>query len=105
MMVGTTAGVTAPASAVAAAAVYLESDEAEFVHAATLDVDGGRVGAAGVAGGGFSSPPPERAPPWSRGALPASRPGRGRSSCRASRSSAANVPLTGADLRLRPRAV
>jgi NAD(P)-dependent dehydrogenase (short-subunit alcohol dehydrogenase family) len=53
MMVGTPAGVAGPASAVAAAAVYLASDEAEFVHAATLDVDGGRVGAAVIAGGGF----------------------------------------------------
>jgi NAD(P)-dependent dehydrogenase (short-subunit alcohol dehydrogenase family) len=53
MMLGTPAGVAGPASAVAAAAVYLASDEAEFVHAATLDVDGGRVGAAVIAGGGF----------------------------------------------------
>jgi NAD(P)-dependent dehydrogenase (short-subunit alcohol dehydrogenase family) len=53
MMVGTPAGVAGPAGAVAAAAVYLASDEAEFVHAATLDVDGGRVGVAVIAGGGF----------------------------------------------------
>jgi NAD(P)-dependent dehydrogenase (short-subunit alcohol dehydrogenase family) len=53
MMLGTPAGVAGPARAVGAAAVYLASDEAEFVHAATLDVDGGRVGAAVIAGGGF----------------------------------------------------
>jgi NAD(P)-dependent dehydrogenase (short-subunit alcohol dehydrogenase family) len=53
MMAGTPAGVAGPASAVAAAAVYLASDEAGFVHAATLDVDGGRVGAAVIAGGPF----------------------------------------------------
>jgi NAD(P)-dependent dehydrogenase (short-subunit alcohol dehydrogenase family) len=53
MMAGTPAGVAGPASAVAAAAVYLASDEAEFVHAATFDIDGGRVGAAVIAGGDF----------------------------------------------------
>jgi NAD(P)-dependent dehydrogenase (short-subunit alcohol dehydrogenase family) len=53
MMVGTPAGVAGPAEAIGAAAVYLASDEASFVHAATLDVDGGRVGAAVISGGGF----------------------------------------------------
>jgi NAD(P)-dependent dehydrogenase (short-subunit alcohol dehydrogenase family) len=53
MMVGTPAGVAGPAAAIGAAAVYLASDEASFVHAATLDVDGGRVGAAVISGGGF----------------------------------------------------
>jgi NAD(P)-dependent dehydrogenase (short-subunit alcohol dehydrogenase family) len=53
MMAGTPAGVAGPATAIGAAAVYLASDEARFVHAATLDVDGGRVGAAVIAGGGM----------------------------------------------------
>jgi NAD(P)-dependent dehydrogenase (short-subunit alcohol dehydrogenase family) len=49
LMFGTPAGAAGPANAVAAAAVYLASDEAAFVHATTLDVDGGRVGAAVIA--------------------------------------------------------
>jgi NAD(P)-dependent dehydrogenase (short-subunit alcohol dehydrogenase family) len=53
MMFGTPAGVAGPGAAVAAAAVYLASDEAGFVHAATLDVDGGRTGVAVIEGGGF----------------------------------------------------
>ena len=36
--------------AVALAAVYLASDEAAFVHGTVLDVDGGRVGVAVIAG-------------------------------------------------------
>ncbi len=53
MMAGTPANVGGPPEAIGAAAVYLASDEARFVHAATLDVDGGRVNAAVVAGGAF----------------------------------------------------
>lgn len=46
MMTGTPAGVTGPVQAIADAALYLASDEAGFVHGATLDVDGGRVAVA-----------------------------------------------------------
>jgi NAD(P)-dependent dehydrogenase (short-subunit alcohol dehydrogenase family) len=53
MMAGTPANVGGPPDAIGASAVYLASDEARFVHAATLDVDGGRVNAAVIAGGGF----------------------------------------------------
>jgi hypothetical protein len=38
------------AVAIAHTAVYLASDEAEFVHATVIDVDGGRVGVAAIAG-------------------------------------------------------
>jgi len=53
MMAGTPANIPGPPESIGAAAVYLASDEARFVHAATLDVDGGRVNAAVVAGGPF----------------------------------------------------
>jgi NAD(P)-dependent dehydrogenase (short-subunit alcohol dehydrogenase family) len=42
MMNGTPAGAPGSPQAIAHAAVYLASDEAAFVHGATLDVDGGR---------------------------------------------------------------
>ncbi len=50
MMAGTPAGVSGTPEAVAAAAVYLASDEAAFVHGTVIDVDGGRTSAAVVAG-------------------------------------------------------
>lgn len=50
MMAGTPAGVPGDPGAVAAAAVYLASDEAAFVHGVTLDVDGGRQHVAVIAG-------------------------------------------------------
>jgi NAD(P)-dependent dehydrogenase (short-subunit alcohol dehydrogenase family) len=50
MMRGTPAGGSGAPAAVAAAAVYLASDEASFVHGTVIDVDGGRVGAAVFAG-------------------------------------------------------
>ncbi len=49
MMYGTPAGRPGPPEAIAAAAVYLASDNAEFVHGTVLDVDGGRTGVAVVA--------------------------------------------------------
>ncbi|MFB7310394.1 SDR family NAD(P)-dependent oxidoreductase [Streptomyces sp. NPDC056192] len=50
MMKGTPAdGVGSPES-IAQAAVYLAGDEAAFVHGTVLDVDGGRVGVAVIAG-------------------------------------------------------
>ncbi|HUQ57671.1 SDR family oxidoreductase [Lentzea sp.] len=49
MMRGTPAGRSGQPEAIAAAAVYLASDEAEFVHGIVLDVDGGRTGVAVVA--------------------------------------------------------
>lgn len=49
LMVGTPAGVTGHPDAIAAAAVYLASAEAEFVHGTVIDVDGGRTGVAVVA--------------------------------------------------------
>ncbi|MGW6442584.1 SDR family NAD(P)-dependent oxidoreductase [Lentzea sp. NPDC055074] len=49
MMRGTPAGRSGHPDAIAAAAVYLASDEAEFVHGIVLDVDGGRTGVAVVA--------------------------------------------------------
>ncbi|MFI9649905.1 SDR family NAD(P)-dependent oxidoreductase [Streptomyces sp. NPDC052040] len=49
MMRGTPAGVVGSPEAVARAAVYLASDEAEFVHGITLDVDGGRTTTAVIA--------------------------------------------------------
>jgi NAD(P)-dependent dehydrogenase (short-subunit alcohol dehydrogenase family) len=51
MMRGTPAGRPGHPDAIAAAAVYLASAEAEFVHGTVLDVDGGRLGAAVVADG------------------------------------------------------
>ncbi|MGS2811442.1 SDR family NAD(P)-dependent oxidoreductase [Nocardia sp. MW-W600-9] len=50
MMHGTPAGATGRPDAIAAAAVYLASDDATFVHGTVLDVDGGRTGVAVVAG-------------------------------------------------------
>jgi NAD(P)-dependent dehydrogenase (short-subunit alcohol dehydrogenase family) len=49
MMRGTPAGASGTPEAIAHAAVYLASDEATFVHGATLDVDGGRVNVAVIA--------------------------------------------------------
>ncbi|MBY8863247.1 SDR family oxidoreductase [Nocardia sp. CA2R105] len=49
MMYGTPAGKLGTPEAIAAAAVYLASDDAEFVHGTVLDVDGGRTGVAVVA--------------------------------------------------------
>ncbi|SDD84022.1 SDR family NAD(P)-dependent oxidoreductase [Glycomyces harbinensis] len=46
LMQGTPAGAAGHPSAIAAAAVYLASDEAVFVHGTVLDVDGGRTGVA-----------------------------------------------------------
>ena len=48
-MRGTPAGASGTPDAVAYAAVYLASDEAEFVHGTVIDVDGGRVGVAVIA--------------------------------------------------------
>ncbi|MCF7553650.1 SDR family NAD(P)-dependent oxidoreductase [Pseudonocardia sp. WMMC193] len=44
LMRGTPAGRGGHPDAIAAAAVYLASDDAEFVHGTVLDVDGGRTG-------------------------------------------------------------
>lgn len=49
MMAGTPADRMGTAAEIAAAAVYLASDESSFVHGTTLDVDGGRVAVAVVA--------------------------------------------------------
>jgi NAD(P)-dependent dehydrogenase (short-subunit alcohol dehydrogenase family) len=49
MMSGTPAGRAGHPDAVAAAAVYLASDDARFVHGTVLDVDGGRTGVAVIA--------------------------------------------------------
>jgi NAD(P)-dependent dehydrogenase (short-subunit alcohol dehydrogenase family) len=49
MMRGTPAGRSGHPDAIAAAAVYLASDESAFVHGIVLDVDGGRTGVAVVA--------------------------------------------------------
>ncbi len=49
MMRGTPAGDHGTPDAIAHAAVYLASDEAEFVHGTVIDVDGGRVGIAVIA--------------------------------------------------------
>jgi NAD(P)-dependent dehydrogenase (short-subunit alcohol dehydrogenase family) len=46
MMHGTPAGTTGTPQQVAAAAVYLASDDAAFVHGTVLDVDGGRTATA-----------------------------------------------------------
>lgn len=48
MMLGTPAGRSGHPDAIAAAAVYLASDDAAFVHGTVLDVDGGRTGVAVV---------------------------------------------------------
>ncbi|HWK93726.1 MAG TPA: SDR family oxidoreductase [Luteimicrobium sp.] len=50
IMSGTPAGGSGRPDAIAAAAVYLASDDAAFVHGTVLDVDGGRTGVAVVAG-------------------------------------------------------
>jgi len=50
MMAGTPAGTVGTPDAIAAAAVFLASDEAAFVHGTVLDVDGGRTGVAVIAG-------------------------------------------------------
>jgi NAD(P)-dependent dehydrogenase (short-subunit alcohol dehydrogenase family) len=50
MMHGTPAGTTGTPEAIAAAAVYLAGDDAAFVHGTVIDVDGGRMGAAVIAG-------------------------------------------------------
>ena len=50
LMTGTPAGVVGHPDAIAAAAAYLASDDAAFVHGTVLDVDGGRTGVAVVAG-------------------------------------------------------
>lgn len=49
MMNGTPAGRSGHPDAIAAAAVYLASGDAAFVHGTVLDVDGGRTGVAVVA--------------------------------------------------------
>lgn len=46
LMAGTPAGASGRPEAIAAAAVYLASDDAGFVHGTVLDVDGGRTGVA-----------------------------------------------------------
>ncbi|MBV1856554.1 SDR family oxidoreductase [Catellatospora tritici] len=48
-MRGTPAGHVGRPEAIAAAAVYLASDESAFVHGTVLDVDGGRTGVAVIA--------------------------------------------------------
>lgn len=48
MMQGTPAGRYGNPDSIARAAVYLASDEADFVHGTVLDVDGGRTGVAVV---------------------------------------------------------
>ncbi|MGC4961291.1 SDR family NAD(P)-dependent oxidoreductase [Gordonia sp. DT101] len=50
LMIGTPAGRAGHPDAIAAAAAYLASDDAEFVHGTVVDVDGGRVGVAVVTG-------------------------------------------------------
>ncbi|WP_022901617.1 SDR family NAD(P)-dependent oxidoreductase [Humibacter albus] len=50
MMLGTPAGAAGHPDAIASAALYLASDDAAFVHGTVLDVDGGRIGVAVVAG-------------------------------------------------------
>ncbi|MFC8381730.1 SDR family NAD(P)-dependent oxidoreductase [Nocardia sp. NPDC057272] len=53
MMHGTPAGRAGHPDAVAAAAVYLASDDAAFTHGTVLDVDGGRTGVAVIADRGI----------------------------------------------------
>ncbi|NMO03813.1 SDR family oxidoreductase [Gordonia sp. TBRC 11910] len=48
LMQGTPAGQAGHPDAIAAAATYLASDDAKFVHGTVVDVDGGRVGVAVV---------------------------------------------------------
>jgi NAD(P)-dependent dehydrogenase (short-subunit alcohol dehydrogenase family) len=48
LMRSTPAGHSGRPEDIAAAAVYLASDEAAFVHGTVLDVDGGRVSVASV---------------------------------------------------------
>jgi NAD(P)-dependent dehydrogenase (short-subunit alcohol dehydrogenase family) len=50
LMLGTPAGQAGHPDAIASAALYLASDDATFVHGTVIDVDGGRVGVAVVAG-------------------------------------------------------
>lgn len=50
MMHGTPAGRAGTAEDIAAAAVFLASDEASFVHGTVVDVDGRRTGVAVLAG-------------------------------------------------------
>jgi hypothetical protein len=57
MMSGTPAGRAGHPDAVAAAAVYLASDDARFVHGTVLDVDGGRTGVAVIAAQSWLSGP------------------------------------------------
>ncbi|MFD3461025.1 SDR family NAD(P)-dependent oxidoreductase [Nocardia fluminea] len=52
LMHGTPAGRTGHPDAIAAAAVYLASDDAAFTHGTVLDVDGGRTGVAVISEGG-----------------------------------------------------
>jgi NAD(P)-dependent dehydrogenase (short-subunit alcohol dehydrogenase family) len=49
MMRGTPANAVLTPESIGAAAVYLASDEAAFVHGTVLDVDGGRIGVAVIA--------------------------------------------------------
>jgi NAD(P)-dependent dehydrogenase (short-subunit alcohol dehydrogenase family) len=49
MMWGTPAGASGTPDAIAAAAVFLASDDAAFVHGTVVDVDGGRVSVAVIA--------------------------------------------------------
>ena len=55
MMYGTPAGRSGPPDAIAAAAVYLASDDAAFVHGTVIDVDGGRTGVAVLREGRLAS--------------------------------------------------
>jgi NAD(P)-dependent dehydrogenase (short-subunit alcohol dehydrogenase family) len=50
LMRGTPAGKSGTPDVAAHAAVYLASDEAAFVHGTVIDIDGGRVGVAVIAG-------------------------------------------------------
>ena len=50
MMTGTPYGRIGAPQAIADAAVFLASDQAGFVHGTVLDVDGGRLGVAVIAG-------------------------------------------------------
>ncbi|WP_239062824.1 glucose 1-dehydrogenase [Streptomyces sp. SID13031] len=50
MMAGTPYGRIGAPDSIAQAAVYLASDDASFIHGTVLDVDGGRLGVAVIAG-------------------------------------------------------